>query len=182
MDLITLLAISIGLSIDSFSVSFADGIAFPRMKLGRKLLISETFAVIQFSFTAIGWFMAGPIIKYLSHVDYWLAFVLLTYVSIKMVIENEEEENVKCLNFGNIVLQGMATSIDAIIVGFSMVTVWQTIIPQASIVGIVTLIFSLLGFALGKIIGEKLIKISRYFGASILFLLGLKILLEHLLS
>ena len=99
-----------------------------------------------------------------------------------MVIENEEEENVKCLNFGNIVLQGMATSIDAIIVGFSMVTVWQTIIPQASIVGIVTLIFSLLGFALGKIIGEKLIKISRYFGASILFLLGLKILLEHLLS
>ncbi len=124
--------------------------------------------------------IGGQIIFYVQKIDHWVAFILLSIVSVKMIVEAKEESDVKCLNLGDIILQGMATSIDAVIVGFGMATIWSRILPQATVIGIVTFVFALLGFGLGKIIGEKLVKITPYLGAAILFSLGIKILMEHL--
>ena len=182
MDYLSVIAISIGLSVDSFSVSFADGLAFPRMKAKRKIFVSIAFALIQFLFITLGWLVGGQIIFYVQKIDHWLSFILLSIVSVKMILEAKEESDIKCLNLGNIILQGIATSIDAMIVGFGMATIWSTIIPQATVVGIVTFVFALSGFGLGKIIGNKLVQVAPYLGAIILFSIGIKILIEHLLG
>ncbi len=182
MDFFTIVALSVGLSMDSFSVSFADGVAYPAMTLKRKLGVAFIFAIIQFSFFSVGWLAGGKIISMVNQLDHWIAFALLTFISMRMIYEAREEVRVDCLNTGNIFLQGIATSIDAIIVGFSVAAVLESILPQGILIGIVTFIFSMLGFGLGKIIGQKFVKISHYIGAGFLFLIGLKILLEHLLS
>ena len=185
MDLFTVFVLAVGLSMDSFAVAISCGLAEQKVTFGHAVKISMAFAFFQGILPLLGWLMGTEIKVFVESIDHWIAFSLLTYLGGKMIYESFREdlsEKVSDIySFRHIMTLSVATSIDALVVGFSYAMAESDkIFGGAVIIGAVTFFFAMLGIRIGKDVGDKLGPKVEFLGGLILFGIGLKILLEHL--
>ena len=180
--------LGIGLAMDAFSVSIANALNEPRMKTGRMNLIAGTYAFFQFAMPMIGWVCVHTIVeKFTSFEKFipWIALALLGYIGGTMLVEGirkkqaDTHETGSVLGFGTLLVQGVATSIDALSVGF---TIEQYQFPMALtaslIIAAVTHGICLCGLAIGRKFGLKLTNKASILGGLILIGIGLEILIK----
>ena len=179
--------LGLGLAMDAFSVSLVNGMNEPHMRRSRMLQIAGTFAGFQFAMPMIGWICVKTIADTFQEVQKfipWIALILLLFIGGKMLIEGirGKKEEEKEAGTGNLVMQGIATSIDALSVGFTMAELKvPEAIAQAVIIGVVTLGVCLAGIFIGRKAGDKLSGKATIFGGIILIAIGLEIFLSHML-
>lgn len=184
MDFISILIIAIALSIDSLCASLSTGACMPAPNLKKYLKVAFFMAIFQGLMPVIGWIAGFGFKKYIQEADHWVAFGLLAAIGIKMIyegIKNGNEKTCHCPTRTYILITlGLATSIDALIIGISFGIIDAPLLKSALIIGATTFIFSLVGVYAGNKIGKK-VKITLEIPAGIvLILLGAKILFEHL--
>jgi manganese efflux pump family protein len=188
MGLITLIFIAIGLSVDSFAVSVSCGLMMCGITFRKATRIAFSFAFFQALMPLLGWFIGRRIELLVLNFDHWLAFGLLSLIGGKMVVESlkEVEENKKMnpLNPKMLFMMSIATSIDALIVGVTFALSYKTLNLYLTtfVIGFTTFFFSMLGILFGKKTGVRFGKKMETMGGVILFLIGLKILIEHLVG
>lgn len=183
-QLITYILLGIGLSFDSFAVSVSCGLMKREIKFRQAAVVASSLAFFQAAFPVIGWLIGEAVKDLIASVDHWIAFGLLTFVGVKMIIEGTKENgSLKNFNpFKLSVLIGLsvATSIDALVVGLSFGFLDMPILFPVLIIGVVTFIASMLGMLFGKSISAKRSHQSLIIGGIILISIGIKILIEHL--
>lgn len=184
MDLITVLIIAVGLSMDSFAVSIANGIALKNITIKESIIIASSLAIFQAGMPLLGWLAGIGVEKYIKEIDHWTAFLLLSIIGAKMlyeaIVDDDKEEKIKELKLSSLIAQSIATSIDAFAVGISFAFLNSPIAFPVITIGIVTFAFSMLGLKIGEVFGNKLGKSVEFFGGIVLIAIGIKILIEHL--
>ena len=182
--------LGIGLAMDAFSVSIANGLHDPQMKKNRMCLIAGTFAFFQFLMPMIGWFCVHFLVETFTSFQKavpWIALLLLGYIGSKMIWEafHEQQENAEdalSLTAGTLIIQGIATSIDALSTGFTIAEYgWHMALIASLIIAAVTFIICVVGVRIGKAFGMKLARRASVFGGVILILIGLEIFLKGIL-
>lgn len=185
MDIITLLFIAIGLSFDTFAVSVSTGLMVCKIKFQQAIKVAFILAFLQAAMPLIGWFAGKQLSSLIGDFDHWIAFILLSVLGIKMIIESfkeeEEKKNFDPLKFSVLLGMGIATSIDALVVGVSFAFLQTNIWLAIAIIGFITFLVAMLGMLFGKNVGNKFGKKFEILGGIILIAIGLKILLSHLL-
>ncbi len=185
MEILTVFLLSIGLSFDSFAVSVCSGLNLPHIRFFQAAKIAIFLALFQAFMPLLGWLVGNSMKALIEPVDHWIAFGLLGMIGGKMIIEsfiNSEEREIKDpLSLKVILTLSVATSIDALAVGFSFSTILDKILFAVIIIGSVTFIASMLGILLGKKTGPKINKYAEITGGLILIAIGAKIMIEHLL-
>lgn len=187
--LINSILLGVGLAMDAFSVSLANGLNEPKMNRRRMSLIAGVFALFQAAMPMIGWLCVHTIMKYFRLFEKlipWIALVLLAYIGGKMLIEgikgDEEDESSEKLSAGALVIQGIATSIDALSVGFTIADYnFNMALLCALIIAIVTFFICLVGLALGKKFGTKFACKASILGGVILIGIGLEIFITGII-
>lgn len=184
MSVISLVFTAIGLAMDAFAVSITIGLKGKQQE--KKVLALKSgiyFGGFQALMPLIGWLLGIKFTKYIESVDHWIAFILLSIIGGKMLIDSikgEEDDDVDIHTNRKFLILAIATSIDALAIGVSLaflnINIWLSI----AIIGIVTFVLSIIAVYLGEAIGGFLKKKAGIFGGIILILIGVKILLEHL--
>lgn len=181
MSVWELISIAVGLSMDAFAVSICKGVSIPKMSWKKAFLVGLFFGVFQAVMPLIGYFIGSQFAHLIQDVDYWIAFVLLVLLGIKMLKGDHEEEKVdESFSFKTLTLLAIATSIDALAVGitfsFLQISIWLAI----TLIGVITFVFCVIGVKIGNAFGSRFKTTAERIGGIILILMGLKILLEHL--
>ncbi|MCD7750150.1 MAG: manganese efflux pump MntP family protein [Lachnospiraceae bacterium] len=176
--------LGVGLAMDAFSVSMANGLNEPQMKKGKMLEIAGMFAFFQALMPMIGWICVHTIAQYFAAFEKmipWIALILLLYIGGKMLIDGirskgEETQEGSSLGFGALVVQGIATSIDALSVGFTIADYnWLMALVAALIIAAVTFVICMVGLEIGEKFGTKLSNKAQILGGVILIAIGLEI-------
>lgn len=185
MSFLEIVLIAVGLAMDAFAVSIGAG-TVPAMKEVRSIVrLSFHFGLFQFLMPVIGWFLGSKLQVYVESVDHWIAFILLGYIGVKMIHESfgkKDEQKQNPSKGKNLVILSVATSIDALVVGFTLAMLNVDIWYPSAMIGIITAVLSVTGIWLGKKLGTKLGKRMEVFGGIILIVIGTKILIEHLFN
>lgn len=179
--------LGVGLAMDAFSVSLANGLNEPKMGVGRMSLIAGTFAIFQFVMPMTGWICIHTIVEYFKIFEKfipWIGFAILMWIGGEMIIEGikgtkEEEEikETKTLSFGKLMIQGVGTSIDALSVGFTIEQyALMTAIIASLLIGVITFGICISGVAIGKKFGMRFAKRATILGGCILVAIGIEIL------
>ena len=179
----TSIMLGVGLAMDAFSVSLANGLNEPNMKLPKVAGVACVFSFFQFAMPMIGWFCVSTVAQYFSVFEKfipWIALGLLGFIGGKMLYEGiankESEEETPAVGFLALLVQGVATSIDALSVGF---TISEYTLPEALLscllIGIVTFFICYAGILIGKKAGTKLAGKAGILGGAILIVIGLEI-------
>lgn len=185
MFFINSILLGIGLAMDAFSVSLANGLNEPNMKANRMCVIAWVFAFFQGLMPMLGYLCVHTIVVYFKNFEKfipWIALGLLLFIGGKMLIEGirnkGEEETFMKLSVGALLVQGIATSIDALSVGFTIAeySVIMALVG-ALIIAIITFIICFAGLIIGKKVGTKLSGKAGVFGGIILMAIGLEIFL-----
>lgn len=180
--------LGVGLAMDAFSVSLANGLNEPQMKKGRMCSIAGVYAFFQWFMPLMGWVCVHTILEYFKLFEKfipWIALALLAYIGGGMLKEGikagqgEEEEAKKDLGFKTLVIQGIATSIDALSVGFTIAEYNFLMALLASvIIAVVTFAICMGGLSIGKKFGTKLAGKASILGGIILIGIGLEIFIK----
>lgn len=179
----TIIVLGFGLAMDAFSVSLANGLNEPKMKSGRMCAVAGVFALFQFAMPLIGWFCVTTVARAFGVFEKfipWIALGLLGFIGGKMLYEgiknSDSEEDKPAVGICGLLLQGVATSIDALSVGFT-ISDYNSIeaVLSCAIIGIVTFFICFAGLAIGKKAGTKLANKAGILGGIILILIGLEI-------
>ena len=181
--------LGIGLAMDAFSVSLANGLAEPGMRKGRMNIIAGTFGGFQAAMPLIGWICVHTIAVMFEGFQAlipWIALILLFYIGGKMLLEGinskgTEEESIERLDNRELVVQGIATSIDALSVGFAIAdyNLLQAVLA-AAIIAAVTYVICMFGLVLGKKAGTKLAGKAEILGGIILVGIGIEIFISSM--
>jgi putative Mn2+ efflux pump MntP len=186
MDTITILAIALGLSFDTFAVSLSYGVIRNKILFMEAARIAFVLALFQGGLTVAGYFLGSIISNELKAADHWIALGLLSFLGIKMLIEGlrKTEERASKDFSSTLVLLTIAvgTSIDAFAVGISFAILEVLIWKAGVLIGIVTFLASMTAIRIGKSAGERLGNKVEIIGGIILIAIGLKIFLEHMLA
>jgi len=184
MEILTIILIAIGLSFDTFAVSISSGLILRRIDFLNATKIAITLALFQAAMPIIGWLAGSGIKAYAESFDHWIAFGILALLGGKMIYEsfktNPEDRSFNPLDIKVLVGMAVATSIDALIVGFSFALLDFKILMSVGIIGSVTYLVAMLGILFGKKIGSRNGQRMEMLGGVMLILIGLKILFEHL--
>ena len=181
--------LGVGLAMDAFSVSCADGLNEPHMKRSRMALIAGIFAVFQTIMPLLGWFCVKSVISVFSLLEVfipWTALILLSFIGGKMVysgIKNKDSDTeAPAVSIAALLLQGIATSIDALSVGFtvSKLNLTEAVI-ESLIIGAVTFIICTAGLLIGKKFGTVLSGKASVLGGTILIIIGLQIFIKGII-
>ncbi len=181
--------LGVGLAMDAFSVSLANGLNESQMKGGKMTGIAGVFALFQGAMPMIGWVCVHTILtKFKAFEKFipWIALTLLAFIGGKMLydgIKHKEEgaEPVK-LGFGALIVQGIATSIDALSVGFTISDHnWLMALVAALIIAVVTFGICFVGLIIGKTFGTKLSNKAQIIGGVILILIGIEIFITGII-
>lgn len=188
MSFLSILLLAFGLSFDTFAVSLSCGISLPQIKRVKFLKIVSGFAIFQSGFILLGWLLGYKVLEYVSVIDHWIAFSLLTYIGVKMIFDGFKrgEREKPCIDITNnrsLAIVSFATSIDAFAIGISLAMIditpdrlfliWLT-------VALVTAAASAIGIKWGRFLGCRAGTRAMILGGIILLSLGFKILIEHL--
>ena len=175
--------LGVGLAMDAFSVSLANGLNEPKMKLGKMTGIAGMFAFFQALMPMIGWVCIRTVVQYFKAFEQfipWIALALLGYIGTKMLIDGircpECDEECRAVTFVGLIIQGVATSIDALSVGFAIEEYhFAEALISALVIAAVTFVICLGGIIIGKKVGTKLAGKAGIFGGAILIFIGLEI-------
>lgn len=178
--------LGIGLAMDAFSVSLANGLHEPCMTRKKLFLIAGVFGFFQALMPLIGWVLVHTVLEYFSQIESfipWIAFILLLYIGIKMLIDscNKDETDEKCLNtltISALIIQGIATSIDALSVGLTIAEqTFSAALTSSLIIGVVTFLICSAGLIIGKNFGTRFSSNAEKLGGIILIAIGIEIFL-----
>lgn len=184
--IIEIFLIGVGLSMDAFAVSICKGLTMKKVKKKDVFVIALFFGGFQGLMPFIGWMLGRRFESYITNIDHWIEFILLGIIGGKMLFDgikgNEEQENFLefQLDFKELLMLAIATSIDALAVGITFAFLNYPIIECIGLIGCTTFIISFIGVYIGHICGSKYEHKAEIVGGVILILIGLKILLEHL--
>lgn len=178
--------LGVGLAMDAFSVSLANGLQDPKMKNGKMAGIAGVFAGFQAMMPMLGWICVHTVMQYFEAFEKfipWIALILLVFIGGKMLMDGiknkEEEEESPALGFVALMVQGVATSIDALSVG---VTNSGYNLPMALvsalIIAAVTFVICMAGIVIGKRFGTKLSNKATILGGLILIFIGIEIFIK----
>ena len=175
--------LGVGLAMDAFSVSLANGLNEPKMKFSKMLGVAGLFAFFQALMPLIGWICIHTVVQYFAAFEQfipWIALALLGYIGTKMLIDgircNCCEDDCRAVTFGALIIQGIATSIDALSVGFTIAdyNLGEALLA-AFVIAAVTFVICFGGIIIGKKVGTKLAGKAGIFGGAILIFIGLEI-------
>ena len=180
--------LGVGLAMDAFSVSLANGLQDPKMKRGKMAGIAGVFAGFQALMPMLGWICVHTVMQYFEAFEKfipWIALILLVFIGGKMLMDGiknkDEEEESPALGFVALMVQGVATSIDALSVG---VTNSGYNLPMALvsalIIAAVTFVICMAGIVIGKRFGTKLSNKATILGGLILIFIGIEIFIKGL--
>ena len=182
--------LGVGLAMDAFSVSIANALGESQMKKGRMCFIAGVYAFFQFAMPMIGWICVHTIVEYFEKFDDfipWIALVLLLYIGGKMLWEafhddgegKDDDEKNRKLTFAVLLIQGIATSIDALSVGFTIADYGLLMAFIASlIIAVVTFAICMTGLLIGKKVGNHIGKKATILGGIILIGIGIEIFVK----
>lgn len=188
MNFIELLLLAIGLAMDTFAVGICIGLTMPKTRLLIKaLIVGLYFGIFQAVMPLIGYLAAGLFAVYVMTYSHWIAFILLCFIGGKMIygsLKKEEDCTDKQASLKPLVMLplAVATSIDALAIGVSLTFLEVNILPAILLIGIVTLLISMIGVKFGNIFGIKFKSKAEFVGGVILALLGIRILIEGLIN
>ena len=182
MGLFSLLIIAIGLSMDAFAVSICKGLALKKAPLKKAMIAGLWFGGFQALMPLIGYLLGSQFERYITNLDHWIAFLLLSLIGGNMLKESfsKEEEANDSFALKEMFILSLATSIDALAVGVTFAFLRVDIIPAVLFIGIITFLLSTLGVKIGNLFGSRFKSKAEFAGGLILILMGIKILLEHL--
>ncbi|MBQ6017368.1 MAG: manganese efflux pump [Clostridiales bacterium] len=189
--IINSLLLGVGLAMDAFSVSIANGIVEFGMRKLRMFLIAGVYAVFQLLMPMLGWLLVTTLEEIFTKFSVlipWIALILLLFIGGKMIVEailekkngkKPEAEQVSKLAFRTLIIQGIATSIDALSVGFTIADYsLKRAFAASLIIGIVTLVICLIGLIFGRKIGKKISGTATIIGGIILIVIGIEIFVK----
>lgn len=184
MGYIELFLVAVGLSADAFAVSVTNGMCKKNIRLGWTFIIAITFGLFQGVMPTIGYALGSTFTKFISQYDHIIALILLGFIGGKMLIDaikgdDEKGCDIARLTFGALLVQGVATSIDALAVGVSFAAMSVNIISAAAFICSVTFVLSFLAVLIGKKFGDLLNNKAGIFGGLILIGIGVKIFIQH---
>ena len=186
--------LGVGLAMDAFSVSLANGLNEPKMKLKKVFLISGLFAFFQALMPLIGWIAISGFLELFNKFKPfipWISFILLCFIGSKMLFDSfkkdsDGEEEIQKLTLGAVFVQAIATSIDALTAGFNFakdynLNQWLYVILSVVIIMLLTFGICFFGVKLGQKVGTKFSSKAGILGGSVLIFLGLKIFFTDIL-
>ena len=185
MTFFELFLIGIGLSMDAFAVSICKGLSMQKIDKKYTLCIGLFFGGFQALMPLTGYLLGSQFSGYIERFDHWIAFVLLALIGFNMIKESREEEEEEekpyaGVNFKELLILAVATSIDALAVGITFAFLRVDILTSVGLIGVTTFALSIVGVAVGHRFGARYEKPATVAGGIVLILIGLKILLEHL--
>lgn len=183
MKISGIIVIAIGLAMDAFAVSICKGLSMRKMNWKKGIIIGLYFGIFQGVMPLLGYLLGVGFKDKVEGIDHWIAFILLLAIGINMIKEafsKEDECTNDSINFKEMVVLAIATSIDALAVGITMAFLNVNIMISILIITAITFIISIIGVKIGNIFGDKYEKKAEFSGGIILILMGIKILLEHL--
>jgi len=183
MDLVTVFLLAVGLGVDAFSVAIGIGAASTQKSWQPVLRLASSFGVFQFAMPIIGWLAGLTIVNIIAGYDHWVAFALLVYVGCRMIWEalskDEEKETNDQTKGLSLLLLSIATSIDALAVGFSFSLLKTEIIFPAVIIGVICFLMTVGGMIFGKRLAGIFGKKVGILGGIVLVAIGVKIIIDH---
>ena len=184
MNTLDLIVLAIGLAMDAFSVSICKGLSLPHSNRAYPWVIALFFGTFQAIMPLIGFFLGKQFEQYIQAFDHWVAFVLLVFLGAKMLYEcfrhSKEELAPSAINYKELFLLAIATSIDALAVGITFAFLKTDVAIAVLSIGIITFVLCLIGVWIGKKFGSRWQKPAEILGGIILILIGCKILFNHL--
>jgi manganese efflux pump family protein len=184
MDLLTVLLIAIGLGIDAFSVAIGIGAANSKKSWAPILRLSLAFGLFQFVMPLIGWLAGLTVVEIIAAFDHWIAFALLVLIGGKMIWEGfGKESDVQKADQTRgwpLLLLSIATSIDALAVGFSFSVLKTPVLLPSVIIGMVCFLMTAVGMIFGKGLARIFGRKVEILGGLVLIGIGVKILMEHI--
>ena len=197
MELWEILLIAVGVSMDAFAISVGKGLSLPKIQMHHRLRVALWFGGFQALMPLIGYYLGRSFASLIQQFDHWIAFALLALIGGNMIREALRESLEKdapgtgsesqkasshASDFGFRTMLGLAiaTSIDALACGVSFALIGCNIWICIGIIGLTTAAFSVVGLQLGHKVGSRFQRNSALVGGTILILIGLKILVEHL--
>lgn len=182
MSILEIFILAVGLSMDAFSVSISKGLASRQFTWRKALLCGFWFGFFQALMPLIGYFLTSTFSQFIEKYAAWVAFGLLFAIGCNMIREaiwSKEEKANDSTDFLVMLTLAVATSIDAMVSGISLacvnINIWITVL----FIGITTFVFSVAGFKIGTVFGEKYQKLACITGGLILIAIGVKILLAN---
>ena len=193
MNLLDIIFLAIALAMDCFTVSIVSGIILQQQSNHHSSLfrMAFLFGFFQAMMPLLGWLGVSHFQAYMEAYDHWIAFCMLAFIGGKMIKEsfdNEESQHFNPRKLKTQLLLAIATSIDALAVGISFACTGYTVISQLTlpliIIGIVSFLFSIIGYYLGRRFGKTITRRLKpeLLGGLILIIIGVKILISHLLE
>lgn len=189
MGFIELFLLAVGLSMDAFAVSICKGLSVKKATIRQSVICGSWFGGFQAIMPLFGYLLASLFAEAIQAFDHWIAFALLALIGINMLKEAFEKDSCQAcqeqkeadFSAKPMFIMAVATSIDALAVGISLKMAGDVnILAAVALIGCITFILSAVGVKVGNIFGSRFEKKAQIAGGSILILLGLKILLEHL--
>ena len=186
MELITITAIALGLSFDSFAVSLSCGVIESKICFRNAVRIASILALFQGGLTVLGFFLGSTVSDYITKYDHWVAFILLMVLGIRMIIGglkgSSDRQPIDINRLPVVLTMAVGTSIDAFAVGISLAFLKVQIWRAGLIIATVTFMASMSAIRIGKSAGPRLGSKVEIIGGIILAVIGLRILIEHLLT
>lgn len=183
MSLFGIIILSIGLGMDAFAVSVCKGVSFKKGNFKKSIIVASYMGIFQTIMPVIGYFLGMSFADKIASIDHWLAFALLFVIGIKMIKEalsTEKEVINDKVDFKEMIILAIATSIDALAVGITFAFLNVNLWFAVSLIGMITFLLCFVGTKIGSIFGDKYENKAELAGGLILILLGVKIVLEHL--
>jgi manganese efflux pump family protein len=185
MDALTIVLIAVGLAMDAFAVSIANGMTIISNRRRSAFLTAVFFGGFQILMPAIGWAAGLTLQDVIASIDHWVAFGLLTFIGAKMIYDSTKkdkpESTATTLKLHALLVLAIATSIDALMVGFSFAFLQISILEPLIVIGAVTFGLSFIGFYFGCGLGKRFGHRIEIVGGIVLIAIGLRILIEHLI-
>ena len=185
MGIVELLLIAVGLAMDAFAVSICKGLAMRRVHYGHAFVIALAFGLFQALMPLLGWLLGSSFQAFIEPFDHWIAFGLLAAIGVKMIWDAFHEEPNACpeeeqLDYRELFVLAIATSIDALAVGVSFALLSVNIWVAITVIGVVTFGLSFIGVVIGNHFGLRFERTATIIGGIVLIVIGLRILLEGL--
>ena len=183
MDALTIVLIAVGLAMDAFAISIANGMNTTTNRRRAALQTATLFGSFQMFMPVIGWAAGFSLESVITKVDHWVAFGLLAFIGAKMIHDGAKKQSEKSISnpkLKTLMVLAVATSIDALMVGLSFAFLQTTILEPIVVIGVVTFVLSYVGFYFGSGLGKQFGHRIKIVGGAVLIFIGLKILLEHL--
>ena len=177
MNILEIILLGCGLAMDACTVSMADGISESGMRIGKSVLIAAVFGMFQGLMPIFGYYTGLLFTDRLQNIDNYIAFFILLFLGLKMLFEARNKEEILAgVTFPKILLQGVATSIDALFAGVTLAIAGVKVYLSALIIALVTAVLCFIAVHLGCICGHFIKNKAQILGGIILILLGIKML------